>query len=92
MRLWMVVIAACAALEGCTADQVYASVRNAQRLQCHRMADDTLRQRCLLDANVSHQTYREQADKRQPPPPRAGQEPACEGGAGTPSTGVTGDC
>lgn len=59
MRL-MLAAASCAALGGCAADQVYESVRNAQRVQCHRLADPLLRQRCLDDANLSHGKYQQQ--------------------------------
>lgn len=62
---WSSVITVCATLGGCAADQVYSSVRNAQRLQCHRLAEELLRQRCLRDANILHGSYQEQAKKIQ---------------------------
>jgi uncharacterized protein HemX len=64
---WLPLVALCASLGGCAANQVHASVRNAQRLQCLRMADETLRQRCLQDARVSHDAYQEQVEIIQPP-------------------------
>lgn len=76
------VITAGVALGGCAADPVYSSVRNAQRLQCHRMADELLRQRCLQDAGVSRSSYQEQVKNV--------QRPFSDSGAAVPEPTTTG--
>lgn len=47
---------------GCSSQQLYASGRNAQRAECMKLADMSARDRCLKDADMSHDTYKKEAD------------------------------
>ena len=49
-------------LPGCSSDMLYATGRGAQRAECLKQADSTARERCLQDANMSHDTYKKEAD------------------------------
>ena len=46
---------------GCSAQQLYATGRNAQRAECMKLADLAARDRCLKDADMSHDTYKKEA-------------------------------
>jgi len=46
----------------CSSEQIYATGRNAQRAECMKQADEVLRDRCLKDANMSHDAYKREAD------------------------------
>jgi hypothetical protein len=61
--LALATLGASAILGGCTTDQAYASVRNAQRVQCQQLADATQRQRCLQDANLPQGAYQREREK-----------------------------
>lgn len=47
---------------GCSSQQLYATGRNAQRAECMKLADLAARDRCLKDADMSHDAYKKQAD------------------------------
>ena len=47
---------------GCSSQQLYASGRNAQRAECMKLADMSARDRCLKDADMSHDTYKKEVD------------------------------
>ncbi len=49
-------------LSGCSSQQLYASGRNAQRAECMKQAIGAARDRCLKDADMSHDTYKKEAD------------------------------
>ena len=46
---------------GCSSQQLYATGRNAQRAECMKLADLAARDRCLKDADMSHDTYKKEA-------------------------------
>lgn len=46
----------------CSSQQLYAAGRNAQRAECMRQADSTIRDRCLKDVAMSHDAYHREAD------------------------------
>lgn len=45
---------------GCSAQQLYATGRNAQRAECMKLSDLAARDRCLKDADMSHDTYKKE--------------------------------
>lgn len=45
----------------CSLQQLYATGRNAQRAECMKLADISARDRCLKDADMSHDTYKKEA-------------------------------
>ena len=47
---------------GCSSQQLYATGRNAQRAECMKLVDLAARDRCLKDADMSHDTYKKEAD------------------------------
>lgn len=49
-------------LTACASEQLYATGRNAQRAECVKQADGASRDRCLKDADMSHDTYKKEAD------------------------------
>ncbi len=49
-------------LSSCSTEQLYATGRNAQRVECMKQADGASRDRCLKDANMSHDAYQKEAD------------------------------
>ena len=49
-------------LSACSSEQLYATGRNAQRLECMKQADSVLRDRCMKDAGMSHHTYQKEAE------------------------------
>lgn len=49
-------------LTACSSEQLYATGRNAQRAECVKQADGASRDRCLKDADMSHDTYKKEAD------------------------------
>lgn len=60
MRMKMVVmlILAGAMVAACSAPQLYATGRNAQKSECMKRADSVDRERCLRDADLSYDAYR----------------------------------
>lgn len=51
---------------GCSAQQLYASGRHAQRVECMKQAIGAARDRCLKDADMSHDAYQKEADAARP--------------------------
>lgn len=51
---------------GCSAQQLYASGRHAQRSECMKLSDLAARDRCLKDANMSYDTYKKETDAARP--------------------------
>lgn len=49
-------------LASCSSEQLYATGRNAQRAECMKQADAASRDRCLKDADMSHDAYKRDAD------------------------------
>ena len=49
-------------LTACSADLLYATGRNAQRVECMRQPDAAVRERCLKDAGMSRDVYQKGAD------------------------------
>jgi hypothetical protein len=49
-------------LAACSAEKLYATGRNAQRAECVKQADGASRDRCLKDADMSHDIYKKEAD------------------------------
>lgn len=49
-------------LAACTSEQLYATGRNAQRSECMKQADTAARDRCLKDADMSHDAYQKEVD------------------------------
>jgi uncharacterized protein YcfL len=49
-------------LAACSSQQLYATGRNAQRIECMKQADGTARDRCLKDADMSYDAYQKAAD------------------------------
>jgi len=49
-------------LSGCSSEQLYATGRNAQRMECVKQADGASRDQCLKDAGMSYDAYRKEAD------------------------------
>jgi len=49
-------------LAACSSEQIYATGRNAQRAECVKQADGVSRDRCLKDADMSHDAYKKEAD------------------------------
>lgn len=49
-------------LASCSSDQLYATGRNAQRAECIKQVDAASRDRCLRDANMSHDAYKREVD------------------------------
>lgn len=62
MRTTLPLTFAALLLVSCSSDQLYASGRNAQRAECLKQADAVVRDRCLKDANMSHDAYKREAD------------------------------
>ena len=53
----------------CSSEQLYAMGRNAQRTRCMQQTDASLRERCLKDADMSHDTYQKESDAARHPIP-----------------------
>jgi len=49
-------------LAACSSEQLYATGRNAQRAECVKQADGVSRDRCMKDADISHDAYKKEAD------------------------------
>jgi hypothetical protein len=47
---------------GCTWQQAYASAQGWQRNACYRVPDQTERERCLSNTNLSYEDYRRQTE------------------------------
>jgi hypothetical protein len=47
-------------LSACSSEQLYASVRNAQRAECMKRADAGSRDQCLKDADIPLDTYKKE--------------------------------
>ncbi|MGA8391462.1 MAG: hypothetical protein WB775_04935 [Burkholderiaceae bacterium] len=62
MRTQITVALLALLLAACSAEQLYATGRNAQRAECVKQADGVSRDRCLKDADMSHDTYKKEAD------------------------------
>ena len=62
IRTSIALLGFCALLAACSADQLYATGRNAQRVECMKQADAAVRERCLKDAGMSHDVYKKDAD------------------------------
>ncbi len=66
IRASIALLGFCAVLSACSADQLYATGRNAQRVECMRQADTSVQERCLKDAGMSHDVYKKGADAVRP--------------------------
>lgn len=53
-------------LAGCAPEQFYASGQNLQRNECNKLPDSQERMRCLKNAEVSYETYKQQAGRLKP--------------------------
>lgn len=51
-----------AVASGCTWQQAYSAGQGWQRNACNRLIEQTERERCLSNANVSYEDYRRQTD------------------------------
>ena len=47
---------------GCSSEHLYATGRAYERNQCEHMPDQNARERCLRDANMSHDEYKRETD------------------------------
>jgi hypothetical protein len=47
---------------GCTWQQAYYGAQESQRNACNRLIEQTERERCLSNANMSYEDYRRQTD------------------------------
>lgn len=61
-RASIALLSLAALLPACSADQLYATGRNAQRAECMKQPDAVVRERCLKDAGMSHDVYKKDAD------------------------------
>jgi len=63
LRLIGLIGAAAAILSGCTWQQVgYFAGQQWQRGACYRLVEQTERERCLSNANMSYEEYRRQTE------------------------------
>ena len=62
MRALILVTLLTLQLAACSSEQLYATGRNAQRVECMKQVDAAARDRCLKDAGMSHDTYQREAD------------------------------
>jgi hypothetical protein len=46
----------------CSSEQLYAAGRNAQRAECMKRLDAQERDRCLKDADLSHDAYKREVE------------------------------
>jgi len=51
-----------AAVSGCSWQQAYSSAQGWQRNQCNRLVDETERERCLANANMTYEEYRSRSE------------------------------
>jgi hypothetical protein len=49
-------------VSGCTWQQAYASAQGWQRNACYRVIDQTERDRCLTNTNMSYDEYRSRSE------------------------------
>jgi len=49
-------------LNGCSSEQLYATGRNAQRLECLKLPDPQQQDRCLKDAGLSYDKYKRETE------------------------------
>ena len=49
-------------LASCSTEQLYATGRNAQRMECMKQADGAARERCLKDADMPYDAYQKEVD------------------------------
>jgi hypothetical protein len=56
------------ALAGCSSELLYASGRNAQKLECNKLPDSAERERCMKDAAGSYDSYQREADRARTKP------------------------
>ena len=65
LRLTAMTVAAAAMLlgaSGCTWQQAYSAGQGWQRNACNRLVEQTERERCLSNANMSYEDYRRQTE------------------------------
>jgi hypothetical protein len=65
LRLTCLIVTAAAILSvasACTWQQAYSSGQGWQRNACNRLVEQTERERCLSNANMSYEDYRRQTD------------------------------
>ena len=55
-----------ALLAGCSSAQFYASGQDWQRNECSKLPDSQARERCLKNAGMSYDTYKQQAERLKP--------------------------
>ena len=49
---------------GCTWQQAYSAAQSWQRNACNRLVEQTERERCLGNTNMTYQDYRHQAEAK----------------------------
>lgn len=49
---------------GCTWQQAYSASQNWQRNSCNRLVEQTERERCLSNANMTYDDYRRQIEAK----------------------------
>jgi hypothetical protein len=61
MQTLFTVLLASTLTAACSSEQLYAAGRNAQRSECIKRPDAQERDRCLKDADLSHDAYKREA-------------------------------
>jgi hypothetical protein len=58
------IAAATLSVTGCTWQQAYSAAQSWQRNACHRLVEQTERERCLSNTNMTYQDYRHQVEAK----------------------------
>ena len=58
------IAAALLSVTGCTWQQAYSAGQTYQRNACNRLIEQTERERCLSNTNMTYENYRRQADAK----------------------------
>ena len=51
------------ALDDCTSQQGYAAVQSWQRSECNKLLDQSERNRCMTNASMSYDDYKQESGK-----------------------------
>jgi hypothetical protein len=62
MRRLIGIAAAMMLVTGCTWQQAYSASQNWQRNACNRLVEQTERERCLSNTNMTYDDYRRQTE------------------------------
>jgi hypothetical protein len=59
---WALVLLAALSISACTMEEIYTSGRDWQRSQCVKILDQAEYDRCMRDADLAYDAYKEQKE------------------------------